>query len=283
MTMSFSDDYEFEELDSATLQELDIIEATAVEKSSSAIPTNSASPDRSSTATTARLKKIEQEIAKSKLYTSHHSSIPGASPTHRAQPGAMPHGFRPAVSRSVTLTPALDEPIYVIDEDGVPTEPESDAPFPQRPKLAYATSSNTGGDKPSRGADSFMTDTDESFMLDEADLQQIDRATAAALSGRPIVATNKLTRQTTLTGETLTLPSRPSLTRTTSSSGPQKPTTLKTKVWSHQAALSRTVTGRALSNPKGKGRAVDLEEETELPPLPVPGTPMPPRNRATHN
>jgi hypothetical protein len=284
MTTSFSDDYEFEELDSATLQELDVIEATAVEKStSSVILSNSATPNRALIERAARLEKVEHEVVKPKLCASPHSSILGPLPTHREQPGSMTGGFRPAGQRSAALIPTLDEPIHVIDKDDVPTEPESNAPSPLRPlKSANAISSNKPSDALSRRTDSFTSEVDESFIFDEAALQQIDRATAAALSGRPIVTTNKLTRQTTLTGETLTLPSRPLLARTKSSGGPQKPTVQKAKTWSHQAALSRTVSGRTSSNSKSKGREVDLEEETELPPLPVPGMILPLRNRATH-
>jgi hypothetical protein len=75
-----------------------------------------------------------------------------------------------------------------------------------------------------------------------------------------------------LTGEILQQhPSRSSFIRTMSSSnGLQKPPTIKGKIWSHQTALSRTIAGRAPSDPKGKGRE-GLEEDTELPPPLAPG------------
>lgn len=266
--MSFSDDYEFDELDSATLQALDTIESTAVENSAPSVITSNSTTPNPPADKAARLGAIEREIAKLKY---PHSDNSGSN-RHKLV-GHTARGFRPATPSSITRISTLDEPINLMDEDDIPTEPEFDAPSPQRPlKSAGATSSNKAVNPHSRDTDSFMTESDESFVFDEAALQQIDRAAAAALSGRPIVTTNKLTRQTTLTGEIFpTHPSRSSFARTKSSSGPQNSAAPKVKTWSHATALSRTASGRALSSPKGKGREEDPAGETGSPPLPVPG------------
>ena len=278
--MSFSDSYEFEELDSATLQEVDAIEAAVVEGSSSSVTTsNTATPIGSSIDRAARLQKIEHEIAGLKSFTSHHFGIFGPLPDHRGQTSRTTRGFQPA-GRS--LKPALDKPINLTDEDEVATEPESNAPSPQRPgEPANSTSAYKLGETHPSDADSFMISAEENFIFDEDALHQIDRVAAAALSGRPVVPTNKLTRQITLTGEIIPQHPPRSFTRTKSSNGPQHSTAPKAKTWNHQAALSRTVPGRAPSNPKVKGQGEDLEGENELPPPPVTGMPSLFQTRAT--
>lgn len=277
--MSFSDDYEFEELDSATLQEVDAIEAAVVEGSSSSVTTpNTATTIGSSMDRAARLEKIEHEIASLKSSASHHSGIFGSLPDRRGQASRTTRGFQPAGS----LKPALDMPIDLTNEDEVATEPGSNAPSPQRPgKPAKVTSAYKPGETHPSDADSFMIDAEENFIFDEDALQQIDRVAAAVLSGRPVVPTNKLTRQITLTGEMLPQHPPRSFTRTKSSNGPQHSTAPNVKTWNHQAALSRTVPGRAPSNPKVKGQGEDFEGETELPPPPVPSMPSLFQTRAT--
>jgi hypothetical protein len=278
--MSFSDDYEFEELDSATLQEVDAIEAAVVEGSSSSVTApNIATTIGSSIDRAARLEEIEYEIASSKSSASHHSGIFSSLPDHRGQASRTTRGYQPAGSGHKL---ALDKPIDLTNEDEVATEPESNAPSPQRlGKPANVTSACKPRETHPSDADSFMIDAEEILIFDEDALQQIDRVAAAALSGRPIVPTNKLTRQSTLTGEML--PQRPpkSFTRTKSSNGPQHATAPKAKTWNHQAALSRTIPGRAPSNLRVKGQGEELEGETELPPPPVPGMPSFFQTRAT--
>lgn len=269
--MSFSDEFGFDELDPATLRELDAIEAssTAPPKPMSSAPppvTSNLSVQRA-----ARLARIERELASSNTFRSIKPLRAPSATVSRPLSTTNTSKFKPVRQTTRDASPTIildndDDPIRDFDP---PNQPESYAATHQKDLPTASTSKATAV----IDVDSF---TDDDFFLDEFALEEIDLVTDAALFGKPFVTTDKLTRQTTLTGAILPqAPARTSFTRTKSNNnGPSKPTASKSKNWSHQTALARTGPGRKSNDPKGKGkaRADDEEEvETDLPPPPTPG------------
>lgn len=287
--MSFSDDFGFDELDSATLQELDAIEAsvTAKPRVAPSAPTVMTS-NLSSVERAARLARIERSLSSS--ISSPHVGAVSASSSALPRPSATTSKFKPV--RQPTASPAFllgSDPKSANDNDP-PTQPNSPTPPNNHysAKVPLPPPSRAGPSVPKPAPrpiiildDSFVIEEDDDFVFDELALQEIDQVTSAALAGKPRVPTNMLTRQTTLTGEILPQapPKNRSFTRTKSNNdgaSTSKFAAPKVKTWSHQSAIARTKPGRR-DDPKGKGKGKAREddeevEEEELPPPPVPGS-----------
>ena len=219
------DEFEFEELDSVALRELDAIEASAPQAIVGPKLAPKSKPDRAT-----RISQLQQ------LFQSSETSTPSASSSSLTVSDST-QSFCSTIPKASGST--YDTAIRVLEDD----------PTPSHSHLSPSPNQN-------------FSDAVDYFEIDEHALREIDEVENTA-SNHPFVPP-KLTGQTTLTGGILPEPSRRPFSRTKSKNAfPDTKPPAMTKTWEH-AGFAKTGLKPVSQKGKGKRKAEAGEEEEDL-------------------